>query len=89
MSHRIPSETAHKDTEGPPKSDDSSVYRALRRCVRSSVETLGFWTAVVLPFLHLSLLFSGLETGVEATAFLSLVVVNGIALVVGHRHTSR
>jgi hypothetical protein len=75
-------------TETDPRPDADSLYRAISRNLQHSVETLGFWAAVTTPFLHLPLLFSGLETGVEVTAFCSLVVVNAVALLVGHKHSA-
>jgi hypothetical protein len=48
------------------------------------VRRVGFWVAVVLPFLHLPLLFSGIDTSGEVVVYLSLLAVNVLALVLGH-----
>ena len=46
------------------------------------VRVIAFWTAVVLPFLYLPLLFGGLEG--DATLFGSLLALNAVALLLGH-----
>ena len=46
------------------------------------VRAVSFWTAVVLPFLYLPLLFGGLEG--NATLFGGLLVLNAVALFLGH-----
>jgi hypothetical protein len=43
-----------------------------------------FWAAVLLPFCALGLLASGLSSTPEYVAFVSIVVANLVALVVGH-----
>lgn len=45
-----------------------------------------FWLAVVLPFVHLPLLASGLGSADGAGVFLVLLALNALALVVGHGH---
>ena len=47
-----------------------------------------FWAAVALPFCALALLASGLSTTTEYVSFVSLVVVNLVALVAGHDYGS-
>ena len=46
------------------------------------VRVVAFWTAVVLPFLYLPLLFGGLEG--DVTLFGGLLVLNAVALLLGH-----
>jgi hypothetical protein len=48
-----------------------------------------FWAAVVLPFLHLPLLATGLESQSSTLAFLALVGLNVVALFAGHPHHNR
>jgi len=48
------------------------------------LRAVAFWTAIALPFLHVPLLASGLESGSVRMAFALLVVANVVALVVGH-----
>lgn len=50
------------------------------------IEAIAFWTAIALPFLYVPLLFMGLETTAELGVFFGLVVLNGVAFIVGHRH---
>lgn len=52
----------------------------------SSVQATAFWVAVVLPFLYLPLLVTGLEAGATTTAFVALLLANVLALLVGHGH---
>ncbi|MFC7071562.1 hypothetical protein ACFQJ7_16765 [Halovenus rubra] len=47
------------------------------------IKRLAFWTAIVLPFLHLSLLISGLESQSTVFAFFALLIVNAVAVYVG------
>ena len=49
-----------------------------------SVKAGAFWAAVLLPFCSLALLLGGLGTTVEYIGFIALVVVNVVALIVGH-----
>lgn len=55
------------------------------RTLRGPVQALGFWSAVLLPFASLYLLFGGLAS-VELLPFVGLLVLNALALVVGHGH---
>lgn len=45
-----------------------------------------FWVAVALPFLLLGLLARGLSSATDTLAFLMLLVVELLALVLGHPH---
>ena len=58
--------------------------RSLGERVVQSLKRFAFWTAVVLPFLHLPLLATGLDSRSLALAFVGLVVLNVSALWVGH-----
>lgn len=49
-----------------------------------SVTAVAFWSAVLLPFCSLALLFGGLGTTLEYVGFIALVVANVLALVAGH-----
>lgn len=55
----------------------------LGRYVRRPLEAVGFWTAVVLPFLYLPLLADGF-TGNDPLAFAGLLALNVVALIAGH-----
>lgn len=52
----------------------------------ASVRRASFWTAVLLPVVHLSLLAAGVETTRETAALAALLATNVGALVVGHEH---
>lgn len=73
----------------PPITDLGSLREALRggliaeRVVRP-VKRFAFWTAVVLPFLQLPLLATGLESRSLTLAFVALVALNVSALLIGH-----
>jgi len=47
---------------------------------------VAFWVAVALPFLLVALLARGLSNGTDTLAFLALIVVELVALVLGHSH---
>ena len=64
----------------PGDSDGVSIVETLLR----PVHQLAFWAAIVLPFLHLPLLATGLETQTQTVAFVVLLACNAVALVVGH-----
>ncbi|MFB6078777.1 MAG: hypothetical protein ABEJ80_07355 [Halarchaeum sp.] len=51
--------------------------------LRRPVEALGFWSAVVLPFLYVPLVLSGLESANTWIAFVALVLLHVVSLVVG------
>lgn len=48
------------------------------------LKRFAFWTAIVLPFLHLSLLATGLDSRSATVAFVGLVGLNVCALLLGH-----
>lgn len=54
--------------------------------LKSGVSSVAFWTAIVLPFLHLPLLATGLDRAPYTTAFAALVVLNVVAVVLGQPH---
>ncbi len=50
------------------------------------VVAVAFWTAVLLPAVHVPLLALGPVTGERAPLVAALVVVNAIALAIGYPH---
>jgi|GEM_PF-686496 len=56
--------------------------------VRKPVEVVGFWAAVVLPFLYVPLFASGLKSEDAMVAFAVLVALHVVALVAGRNHKS-
>ncbi|WP_433624965.1 hypothetical protein [Halomicrococcus sp. NG-SE-24] len=61
------------------------VLEQCRAHVLAPVRFVGFWSAVVLPFLYLPLLLGGLD-GTEWTVFLSLLALDCLALLAGHSY---
>ena len=56
------------------------------RLVVRPIKRLAFWSAIVLPFMHLSLLAAGLESQSMTLAFIALLALNVVTLYVGHPH---
>lgn len=54
--------------------------------VAGTIEMIGFWTAIALPFLYVPLLATGLGTAPRRVAFVGLLALNVAALIVGHRY---
>lgn len=77
----LPSATDHGTALG-----SESLLRRFQEILVGQVEAAFFWAAVVLPFLHLPLLLTGLGTTAEGIAFAVLLGLNFVALVVGHQH---
>ena len=50
------------------------------------IARIAFWAAIVLPFLYLPLLATGLDSGAETVAFVALLVCNGLAIVLGQQY---
>jgi hypothetical protein len=56
--------------------------------LRRPLTGVAFWAAVALPFLHVPLLMTtGLSSQGTATAFLVLLVLNVLALLLGHPYS--
>lgn len=53
------------------------------RTLRGPLQAAGFWSAVLLPFASLYLLSGGLASG-ELLPLTALLVLNALALVLGH-----
>ncbi|WP_136716171.1 hypothetical protein [Halorientalis salina] len=54
--------------------------------LKTGITGLAFWSAIVLPFLHLPLLATGLESSAVTMAFAVLLALNVLAVVVGQAH---
>lgn len=61
--------------------------KTLQSTVVAPVRFVGFWSAVVLPFAYVPLLFTEL-TGPYLTAFLALVALHVVAIVLGREYNS-
>ncbi|WP_255494073.1 hypothetical protein [Halarchaeum sp. CBA1220] len=68
--HELPLDSLHSHTDG---------LALLRR----PLEAIGFWSAVVLPFLYVPLVLSGLQSTGTQYAFALLVALHVVALVAG------
>lgn len=73
-------------SESTEKQDDDGVIERLFPTLADPIRKIGFWTAIVLPFLYVPLLVTGLSTATETGTFLILLAVNLLALYVGHAH---
>lgn len=73
--------------------DRQSVNGSIRHWftdrVAHHVHAIAFWTAIVLPFLHVPMLATGLESGSEVFTFLTLLALNALALLIGYPHNQR
>jgi hypothetical protein len=66
--------------------DRTPLDEVLTASPRETLRALAFWSAVVLPFLHVPLLAAGLSTPGERHAFVALLALNAVALYAGHPH---
>lgn len=72
--------SARPDTE---QSADHSSHPAVSSLARP-IEVISFWSAIALPFLYLPLLFRGLGSNSQFTAFLALLAIHAVTIVAGH-----
>lgn len=61
---------------------------SVSRLVVQQIKQVAFWAAIVLPFMHLSLLATGLDSQSMTAAFIGLVALNVCALLIGHPYGS-
>jgi len=71
--------------------DPGSILGAVRsqsvpRLLARPVKRIAFWLAIVLPFIHLPLVATGLDSQSLTLAFLALVALNVVAIFLGHTH---
>ena len=59
---------------------------SVQQTVLAPIHAVAFWIAVVLPFLYVPLLASGLSTTATLNAFFALLAANAVALLIGHPH---
>ncbi|WP_247001671.1 hypothetical protein [Halosolutus gelatinilyticus] len=71
---------SHKST------GDRGVLERTVPSLATPIRRTGFWAAIVLPFLYVPLLATGLSSSSETMTFLALLAVNLVALYVGHAH---
>ena len=63
---------------------NEQTWEFKRAALFRPIEAIAFWAAIALPFLHVPLLLYGLETTGQLVAFLSLLLLNVLALLIGH-----
>lgn len=61
--------------------------------IRSTITAIGFWLGALLPVAYLPVFLAGLDSMTRVSVFVALLVLNVVALVVGHdypgtRHTN-
>ena len=59
--------------------------QSLQAVVTTPVRFVGFWVAVLLPFVYVPLLFTELQ-GATMSAFLALITVHVVSLVLGKQY---
>lgn len=72
--------------EGEPGTDRSPalLHSIATDSTPQAVRGIAFWSAVILPFLHVPLLTTGLSNPGLQRAFVLLLVANAVALYAGH-----
>lgn len=71
----------------PPIGDRLPEHAApLLVAIARSIEAVAFWSAIALPFLYVPLLVSGVRTGAQLSAFLTLLALHALAIVGGYRY---
>jgi hypothetical protein len=68
--------------------ETARIARQLRHQIKGTVTAVGFWTAVLLPFLYVPLLVVGLDTRAEVFALVALLVVHAVSLSVGYPYAT-
>lgn len=68
-----------------PSVRDAAVS-SIRKTIFTPIRAIAFWIAVVLPFLYVPLLASGLSSAETMNAFFALLAANALALLIGHPH---
>lgn len=83
--------TDHGTVDGGAAGDGGAGARAGRREGEAEelVRVAAFWTAVLLPFVALAVLASGLDSTADWVLFGALLAANLVALYLGHPHQER
>lgn len=61
---------------------------SLRQRTLTVLLGVAFWTAIILPFLYLPMLVTGLQSYAQSTVFLVLIVLNALTLLLGHPYST-
>ena len=84
MSPSSPSRTELRTTLA--ESDRLPSLSRYRTGLKAGVTGVAFWCAIVLPFLHLPLLATGLESTSVTVAFVALLTLNVVAVLIGQSY---
>ncbi len=68
------------------RSTDEGTLEEFSPTLAKPVRVVSFWAAIVLPFLYVPLLATGLSDSAETLAFLGLLALNLLAFYVGHSY---
>lgn len=82
-SPRATHESSTEDASDPSDADAGMLERLAPAFARS-LRVASFWAAIVLPFLYVPLLATGLSDATETITFLGLLGMNLLTLYVGH-----
>ncbi|MFC4247035.1 hypothetical protein ACFOZ7_08490 [Natribaculum luteum] len=83
--HDRPTSSVREASSDPKQSDQGRLER-VSPALAKPVRMTSFWTAIVLPFLHVPLLATGLSNAAETFTFVGLLALNLVALYVGHSY---
>lgn len=88
MSNQSPHDR-RRASSGESVDGQDATQRPLERylpSVAKPIRVASFWLAIVLPFVYIPFLFTGLSNGAETGTFLALLGCNLGALYVGHSY---
>lgn len=72
-------------THRPSTSSLAGTLRRVATQLRDPAERLAFWSAILLPFCYIPLLYVGTD-GIGSLVLFALIAANVAALFVGHDH---
>lgn len=75
-----------RSVESSGEAGPSRAFVRIRQRLRTFLRAASFWTAIVLPFVAVGYLASGLTSTGEWSAFASLLAASGVALYLGHSY---
>lgn len=64
----------------------TAVDEHLQVSLADPLSRVAFWAAIVLPFLYLPLLVTGLDRQSTTVAFVALLTLNAVAIALGQRY---
>ena len=84
MSNHSPLQNESIGPAGPESESSRQAIRAVLRSLEGPTRFVSFWIAIALPFVYLPLLARGLGDPSVTATFVALLVLNVVALYVGH-----